>query len=81
MAHGESKIAMPVSTVEAIAFIEVHDPRNVWKKITRSGHVAKDVYFIDLVLTRDCGSCRFAGGNDKFPKKNTIFEGISPLRG
>lgn len=36
--HGCAKIVVPVSAMQAIALIEIHDIGNAWQVVTRTAH-------------------------------------------
>ena len=86
MTHGKSKIAVPVSTMEAITLIKIHDPGNVGQEVVvnafdATAHVVEFVFFVNFVLTSDRRVVPSAGRDDKFFEKDAVFEGIDALSG
>ncbi len=79
MAHWRPKIIVPVRSVQTIAFVEIHDIRNVREKITGTMHVPGTDLDIDLVLSRHSGRKPGTCGDDKGINNRVAFIGIHTL--
>ena len=63
--HGRAEVVVPIGAVQAIALIKIHDIRNFGEIVTRTRHIRRNVFNVDVVFARHCRRAPCAGGDDE----------------
>ena len=54
VAHGMTKIVVPIGSVQPIPFVKIHGVGHVCQIVADAGHIGRNVFYIDAILPRDC---------------------------
>ena len=81
MAHGSTKIIVPIGAVKTVTFIEIHHIGYIGEIVTWSGHIGIAIFYIDVELPYHGGSLPGASGNDDRPNHLVALVSISGLPG